>query len=124
MSKKRKKALIIEDEDSWVDLLSLLLAEAGYEILKASNGREGLRHAKAHRLDLMIVDIGLPDTSGTLLLKQLEEHQAPREVPVIVLSAYHREEVSDLDFGGAVFVSKDQGLPPLITTLTELASSD
>src|SRR5687768_6904311 len=102
---KLRKALVIEDEDSWVDLLSLLLRDAGFQILKASSAREALKIARTHTLDLAIVDLGLPDASGAELLKWLQELQEPRTLPVIVLSAYHKEEVSDLDLGNAAFVS-------------------
>ena len=118
-----RTALVVEDEESWVDLLSLLLKDAGYEILRAESGRQALKLADENKLDLAIVDLGLPDGSGVDLLKKLQALPGNTRLPIIVLSAYHREEVGDLDLGDALFVSKDQGLPPLLATLQSIGAA-
>jgi DNA-binding response OmpR family regulator len=115
-----KRALIIEDEESWVDLLGMLLHESDFHVMTTSSIKEGLKIAKAEKLDLLVVDLDLPDGHGMDLLKTVSELPGKEDLPVIVLSAYHREEVGDLDFGKAHFVSKDQGLPPLLQSLKTL----
>ena len=114
----QKKALIIEDEDSWLDLLSLVLKDADFTAMRAATAHEAMKIAKRQKLDLVIIDLGLPDGSGVTLLKALQELPACRDLPILVLSAYHREEVSDIELGDAVFLSKDQGLPPLLAAIS------
>ena len=115
-----KKALIIEDEESWIDLLGMLLHESHFHVTTTSSIKEGLKIAKAEKLDLLVVDLDLPDGFGMDLLKTISEIPGKEDLPVIVLSAYHREEVGDMDFGKAHFVSKDQGLPPLLASLESM----
>jgi len=120
---KARKALVIEDEDSWVDLLRMVLAEAGYKVLHAQDSRRALAIAETERIDLAIIDLSLPDGFGLDLIEKIHRLPGLENLPVIILSAYHREEVGDLDLGKSFFVSKDQGLPPLLSTVRAVAPS-
>lgn len=79
--------LLIDDDPSVSTLLRPLLEEAGYRLVTALTGREGLALAQRERFNLIIVDIMLPDLSGFDVVDALAADDRTREAPVIVLTA-------------------------------------
>jgi two-component system KDP operon response regulator KdpE len=114
---RRKKALLVEDEESWSDLLTVVLSDAHFTPMRATTAHDAIKLAKKSKPDIVILDLGLPDGSGVSLLEALHDLPGCSRLPVVVLSAYHKEEVGDVDLGDAVFLSKDQGLPPLLAAI-------
>ncbi len=86
MSNKRK-ILIIEDEAAQVLLVRSRLEEAGFDVLSAMNGEDGLRKAKHERPDLILLDIVLPGMDGVQVCDQLKQDPATQRIPVIMLTA-------------------------------------
>lgn len=82
-----KTILVIEDEATQVLLLTLHLQERGYRVLSALDGEEGLRKAIEERPDLIVLDLVLPGLSGLEVHRQLQAHEATREIPVLVVTA-------------------------------------
>jgi two-component system KDP operon response regulator KdpE len=97
--------LIIDDELQMRRLLEITLESNGYNIIEAVNGKEGINLAASHQPSLIILDLGLPDSSGHLVLKQLREWFTN---PIIILSVQSSEEdiVSALDNGANDFLIK------------------
>ena len=97
--------LIIDDELQMRRLLEITLESNGYNIIEAVNGKEGINLAASHQPSLIILDLGLPDGSGHLVLKQLREWFTN---PIIILSVQSSEEdiVSALDNGANDFLIK------------------
>ena len=97
--------LIIDDELQMRRLLEITLESNGYNIMEAVNGKEGINLAASHQPSLIILDLGLPDGSGHLVLKQLREWFTN---PIIILSVQSSEEdiVSALDNGANDFLIK------------------
>src|ERR1700682_5157772 len=83
---KRFCVLIIDDEPSILTLRKILLETAGYSVLTASSGKEGLRLFSVHLVDAVVVDYSMPDMDGGTVAGLLKQ-QKPR-MPVIMLSAY------------------------------------
>ena len=68
----KKKILIVEDNDDFLEILGLRVAAIGYQAIKARNGKEAIIYAEAERPNLIFMDIDLPDVDGvktTMLLK-------------------------------------------------------
>ena len=82
------KILIVEDEDSVLDPLELLLSKEGFSIETARNGREGLDKFWKVSPDLVLLDIMLPGVSGTEVCRQI---RAKSNVPIIMLTAKDTE---------------------------------
>jgi two-component system cell cycle response regulator DivK len=80
--------LIVDDEPDSLDVAGTLLEMAGVSVLTASNGKEGLEHAKTHRPNFIISDLSMPEMSGWEMLKHLKEDLATRNIPVIALTAH------------------------------------
>jgi two-component system, cell cycle response regulator DivK len=79
--------LIVEDNEKNMKLVRDVLQFKGYQTLEAATGAEGLRLAREHKPDLVLMDIQLPDIDGITALGMLRADPATREMPVIAVSA-------------------------------------
>ncbi len=97
--------LIIDDELQIRRLLEITLSTSGYHIIVSATGKEGLVDAATHHPSLILLDLGLPDIDGQLLLKKLREWYAK---PVIVLSVRNSETdiIQALDNGANDYLTK------------------
>lgn len=85
MSKKR--ILLIDDETELVKAIEIRLKHAGYEVLTACDGRDGLEKAKSERPDLILLDILMPRMDGYQTLVELKALDKVKSIPVIMLTA-------------------------------------
>lgn len=110
------KVLLIEDEVSIRRFLKISLEGATYQVIEASSGSEGLSLAASHQPDAIILDIGLPDTTGFQLISKLREWF---NSPIIVLTVQDQEEdkVKALDLGADDYLTKPFGVPELLARL-------
>ena len=101
----QKRILIIEDDPSIVNFLSISLKTNGYPYDAATTGVEGLSSFLTSRPDLVLLDLGLPDVDGLTVLQQIRDVS---DVPVIVVSArgQEREKVEALDSGADDYITK------------------
>ncbi|MDI1303809.1 MAG: response regulator transcription factor, partial [bacterium] len=97
--------LIIDDEIQIRKLLEIALDSNGYKTIFAVNGKEGISLAANHQPDLIILDLGLPDEDGQVVLKRLREWY---KKPVIILTVKNTEEeiVKALDNGANDYLAK------------------
>jgi len=97
--------LVIDDEPQIRKLLSITLQSNDYKVFEASTGKEGLILAAGHPPDLILLDLGLPDESGHLVLKHLREWF---NKPIIILSVQSDEAdiVRALDSGANDYLIK------------------
>ena len=82
------KILCVEDSRETQQMLTFVLAKAGYEVITADTGQQGLEKAKAWRPALILVDMMMPRMSGAEFIRRLRSDFVNRDIPVIVLSAY------------------------------------
>lgn len=110
------KILLIEDEVSIRRFLKISLEGATYQVIEASSGAEGLSLAASHQPDAIILDIGLPDTTGFQLISELREWF---KRPIVVLTVQDQEEdkVKALDLGADDYLTKPFGVPELLARL-------
>ena len=97
--------LIIDDEAQIRKLLEITLQSNGYKVCEAANARDGLVMAANHPPDLILLDIGLPDESGHLVLTKIREWYSR---PIIILSVQNSETdiISALDHGANDYLVK------------------
>lgn len=97
--------LIIDDEPPIRKLLNITLSAQDFRVVLTGTGKEGLIAAAMHPPDLILLDLGLPDTDGQDILKQLREWYTR---PVIILSARDSEEqiIKALDNGANDYLTK------------------
>ena len=108
--------LVVDDEKQIHRFLRPALEAAGYRTLSAADGAEALRLAASQGPDAVLLDLGLPDMDGKIVLERLRGFSA---VPVIVLSARDREaeKIAALDAGADDYVEKPFGLGELLARL-------
>ena len=116
MSTLRATVLVIEDEPEIRRFLRSALGSEGYRVLEAENGARGEIEAGAHKPDLAIVDLGLPDIDGVELIRRI---RAWSPMPIVVLSARAQEsaKVEALDAGADDYVTKPFGVGELLARL-------
>src|SRR5690625_5081007 len=97
--------LIVEDEESLADPLAFLLRKEGFEPIVAHDGKTALEEFERHDVDIVLLDLMLPGTSGTDVCKQL---RATSSVPVIMVTARDSEidKVLGLELGADGYVTK------------------
>ncbi|PAB59978.1 DNA-binding response regulator [Anaeromicrobium sediminis] len=108
------RILIAEDEENIRNLVKLHLSKEGYEVIEASNGREALLKFKDNNIDLLILDIMMPEMDG---YRVLEEVRASSQIPVIFLTAQgeERNKVLGLGLGADDYVVKPFSVVELIS---------
>ena len=105
MVRSTRKILVIDDEDDVRTLLEVRLQRAGYDVVTAPDGREGLRLFYGVRPDLVILDIAMPVMDGWQVLERLREVS---DVPVLMLTAAAQEvdKVKGLKSGADDYITK------------------
>ena len=86
------KILVVDDEPPIVRLMEFILARQGHEMIVAVNGQEALEKVRAHRPDLVLLDIMMPRVDGYEVARTLRADPEFAEIPVIMLSAKAQEE--------------------------------
>ena len=86
--------LVVDDEVSMCNILSQYLTDAGYTVLTANTGKDGIGVFEKNRDDILLVllDVSLPDTPGTTVLRTMRELRP--DIPVIFSSGYSSQEVN------------------------------
>ena len=90
--KVERKILVVDDEKDIVELLARRLEEAGYTAFKSYGGQEALDIIKQQYVDLIILDLAMPDISGYEIIGYLKTNKATSDIPILILSAHYADE--------------------------------
>jgi CheY-like chemotaxis protein len=102
-----ERILIVEDDDYLRKASEIALRRAGYTVISAATGREGLNLARADRPDLIILDLLMPQPTGLEILRTLRGEPATKTTPVMVISNSSMQRVVDEVSGlGADYIVK------------------
>ena len=91
-----KTVMVVDDEESTVKFMTILLNENGYDTLSASDGREGLEKIKENEIDLLILDVMMPKKTGFVMFKQLKKDEKLKDIPVLMITGV-AASLADLD---------------------------
>lgn len=108
------KILVVDDEPAFIRLVDQVLSEKGYEVLKASDGQEALRLFFAHKPDLVILDVVMPQLDGWQTCSRIRDVS---DVPIIILTGRRKSEddvVRGLDYGADEYLLKPVGSKELV----------
>ncbi len=83
-----QRILVIEDQEDNRIILSDLLTSAGFEVIEALNGQEGVSMAEAQKPDLILMDIQLPVLDGYEATRRIKANPALASIPVIAVTSY------------------------------------
>jgi diguanylate cyclase (GGDEF)-like protein/PAS domain S-box-containing protein len=108
MNSQASRLLIVDDNELNRDMLARRLARKGYEIVLAASARQLPERVKEEAIDLVLLDIEMPEISGLEALKTLRETYSPIELPIIMVTAKDQSEdvVKALDLGANDYVTK------------------
>lgn len=116
MTDTKLQILVVDDEADLVSVLRFGLEAAGYAVIEAGDGEEGLAQAHEHRPDLMVLDLMLPKLDGYKVCRALKFDDRFRNMPIIILSARSGEQDRQLalDMGADDFVTKPYDMQDLL----------
>ncbi len=108
--------LVVEDEAHMRSFLRTTLLHNGYEVIEASTGASAVQALRAGGINLVLLDLGLPDVDGIEVAARVRQHGS---IPVIVISARDREEtkIEALDRGASDYVTKPFGAGELLARI-------
>ena len=116
MTEAMFRILVVEDDPGLRRLLRTLLEAERYRVVEAESGARALVEARAHKPDAVLVDLGLPDDDGQVVIRQV---RAFSSVPIVVLSArtMETEKIRALDGGADDYITKPFSAGELLARL-------
>ena len=117
--KIKDKVLIVEDEQSISNFISMILTANGFDTIIVRSGEEALTMIASHCPDMIVLDLGLPDMDGMEVLKSVRKWS---NLPVVVVSARNHEhdKVEALDYGADDYLVKPFSFSELIARIQAL----
>ena len=108
LSGTRVKILAVDDEKSTIDALRISLESENYEVLEAYTGDGAIKKAGSVPLDLILLDIMLPDITGYEICNRLKKNPNTRSVPIIMLTGMSSasDKMAGLDMGADDYITK------------------
>jgi two-component system cell cycle response regulator DivK len=121
-----KTVLIVEDNELNMKLFNDLLEAHGYATLKTSHGIEAMELARAHRPDLILMDIQLPEVSGLEVTRWLKADEELKSIPVIAITAFAMkgDEERIREGGCEAYMSKPISVSKFIATIKTYLEAD
>jgi two-component system response regulator CpxR len=90
----KKRILIVDDELELLEAMTARLTSEGYDVSVALDGERGLEKLLSEKIDLIILDIGMPNMDGYTLTKKIKANDDIKSIPIIILTA--RDSMQDL----------------------------
>ena len=121
-----KRILIIEDQEDTRRILRDLLKSAGYEMIEAVTGEQGLVMARIHRPDLILMDIQLPDLDGYETSRRIKADPALQSIPIVAVTSYAMsgDDAKAYEAGCVGYVTKPFSPRQLLAKLREFLTVD
>lgn len=122
----RKRILFVEDEMDLLEMVSFRLEQKGYEIITATNGKEGLDKARKEKPDLILLDLMLPEKSGYEVCRTLKSDTQTKVIPIIILTARASiaEEQLCYECGTDDYITKPFVPDDLVTRIKKLLKEE
>ena len=117
----RKRVLVADDEPLTAELLALVLAFTGYEVVEAHDGRQALERALEIRPDVVLLDHMMPELTGSEVTRSLRADPSLRDTPVVLFSCVDESDVDWREAGADLFLQKPldvRRLPEVVQRLT------
>lgn len=108
MNPQTHRVLIVDDNELNRDMLARRLERKAYEVIVARSAREAIKRISEERLDLVLLDIEMPEMSGLEALKTIRESRSATELPIIMVTARNQSDdvVKALSMGANDYVTK------------------
>ncbi|MDP8265856.1 MAG: response regulator [Candidatus Aceula meridiana] len=120
LSKGQEKIiLIVEDEPGQRLAIQKIIEKAGYKTLLAENGAQGLAEARAHKPDLIVLDVVMPHIDGIEVCRQLKDEASTMAIPIIFLTSQDSPDdvVRHFDLGADMHLAKPVDAKELLSQI-------
>lgn len=114
-----KKILVIDDDESILDAVSMILEEEGYKVETIFKGEEAFRKVNTFRPDAIILDVLLSGKDGREICKDLKSDTGTQTIPIIMISAHPNAEKSSRSCGADAFLAKPFDTEELLKTISQ-----
>lgn len=118
-----RRILVIDDEDGIREIIQICLETvAGWDVVTAASGREGLVAAQAELPDAILLDVMMPDMDGPTTFRQLQANAATKHIPTILLTAKAKisEQRQFIDLGVTGVITKPFKAVELVNQICEI----
>ncbi len=112
----KQTVLVVEDDSDVAQLITLQLRQEGFDVLTTGRGKEALQLAYTQPIDLITLDVMLPDIAGMEVLRRLKTDQETADIPVIVVSVL-QPDGSDIEWGAVEHITKPFALEKLVKSI-------
>ncbi|HBA72970.1 MAG TPA: two-component system response regulator, partial [Geobacter sp.] len=104
----KPRILCVDDEPMNLSLLEAMLAPRGYEVTMASNGLEALEKIQRECVDILLLDVMMPEMDGFEVCRRIKSDDQYRNIPVVMITAYAAREnrIKGIEAGAEDFISK------------------
>jgi response regulator RpfG family c-di-GMP phosphodiesterase len=108
MKATKPRILCVDDEQINLDLLEMLLAPRNYEVIRSTGGRDALMQVASQKVDLVLLDVMMPEIDGFEVCRRIKENEQHRTIPVVMISALTAKEdrVTGIEAGADDFISR------------------
>jgi CheY-like chemotaxis protein len=115
-----RKVLVADDEPQTAEMLALMLAFRGFEVVCAHDGAEALQRARDARPDVILMDVVMPKLEGDEVTRALRQDPELDDCPVVLFSSVDEGDVDWRDAGANLFLQKPidiRALPGVVDAL-------
>ena len=119
VKERQRQILVIEDDESLAHLLKMQLESEGFTVHTETRGTKGLSYAAEHPLNLVILDLKLPDVSGFQVCKELRRIHRPWNLPILMLTALNEpvDQLRGFAHGADAYLTKPYEPDELLQTI-------
>lgn len=117
-----KTILIVDDSASLRQVVKIALMDAGYDVIEAGNGQEGLQRLDGRKIHLIVSDVNMPVMDGITFLKNVKQHPSYKFTPVIMLTTETGDDKKKAgqEAGAKAWVVKPFQPPILLSAISKL----
>ena len=117
-----KTILIVDDSASLRQVVKIALMDAGYDVIEAGNGQEGLQRLDGRKIHLIVSDVNMPIMDGITFLKNVKQHPSYKFTPVIMLTTETGDDKKKAgqEAGAKAWVVKPFQPPILLVAISKL----
>ena len=111
MMHQKPRILLVDDEPMNVALLEAMMVSRGYEAIPATNGIDALDLIRQENIDLVLLDIMMPEMDGFEVCRRIKEDERLRDLPIIMLTALYskQDRIKGIEAGAEDFISRTHG---------------
>jgi two-component system OmpR family response regulator len=118
---QKKTILIMDDDLALQTVLEIALREAGYQVVLANDGQEGIEKLTTLNPDLVISDIMMPQMDGVETYQRIKEQLQDNGIPIFIMTALNRKPwFADLEAEGAVIIQKPFEIDQLLRLVRDM----